>query len=67
MECLIGWLSYHGNKIGFVELKSPENRSARLSKLQVCQIRFLRSLDCSVEVLDSESLIDGYLEKLQKG
>lgn len=50
-----------------MELKSPENKSARLSKLQECQIRFLRSLDCSVEVVRSESQVNEFLEELQKG
>jgi len=55
-----------GNKIAFAELKSPENKSAKLSKLQKCQIQFLRDLDCDVEVLRTESQVDAFIEKLLK-
>lgn len=56
-----------GNKIAFAELKSPENKSARLSKLQECQIRFLKSLDCAVNVIRSEAQLDEFIKKLQEG
>ena len=51
-----------GNKIGFAEIKRPGGNT---TILQERQIRFIRSLDCFVMVVDSEEKIDEFIEVLQ--
>lgn len=51
-----------GGKIGFAEMKRPGGKA---SKLQENQIRFLRNLDCDVEILSTTEHIDKFLEKIQ--
>ncbi len=51
-----------GNKVGFAEIKRPGGKT---TTLQERQIRFIRSLDCFVMVVDSEEKIDEFIEVLQ--
>lgn len=51
-----------GNRVGFVEIKRPGGKT---TILQERQIRFIRSLDCFVMVVDSEEKIDEFIEVLQ--
>ena len=51
-----------GNKVGFAEIKRPGGKT---TILQERQIRFIRSLDCFVMVVDSEEKIDEFIEVLQ--
>lgn len=51
-----------GGKVGFAEMKSSKGRP---SKLQENQIRFLRNLDCNVEIISTVEQIDKFLEKIQ--
>lgn len=43
-------------------MKSPKGKP---SKLQENQIRFLRNLDCDVEIISTVEQIDKFLEKIQ--
>ncbi len=51
-----------GNKVGFAEIKRPGGKT---TTLQERQIRFIRSLDCFVMVVDSEEKIDEFIGVLQ--
>lgn len=52
-----------GGKVGFAEIKrSPEEEPTPLQK---SQIRFLKKLGCFAEVVDSEKLINEFIEKLE--
>lgn len=50
------------NKIGFAEMKRPGGTT---TKLQDKQIKFIKSLKCLVMVIDSETKIDRFIERLQ--
>ena len=62
-EYLIGSYFYHGNKIGFAELKRPGEKPR---KLQLAQIRFLKKLGAFVMVVDSVEKIDEFIEELSR-
>lgn len=47
-----------------MELKKPGEKPRELQK---AQIRFLQKLGCKVEIIDTESQIDKFLNKLKGG
>jgi len=51
-------------KVGFAEMK--KSPSERPTALQKAQIRFLNSLGCFAQVVNSEEAIESFLETLEK-